>query len=135
MPETAPREARRLARSMKNESLPIPATGAEMPSANAAANGVPTPTLEAAAVSEVVPPAPSGTVDASRRSLLQLAFAGVADDYFRIWIVNLLLTLVTVGLWSPWAKVRKRRYFYGHTWLANANFEYHGNPVRSCADV
>jgi len=23
----------------------------------------------------------------------------------------------------------QRRYFYGHTWLADANFEYHGNPV------
>jgi len=57
------------------------------------------------------------------------AFTGRAADYFRIWIVNLLLTLVTFGLWSPWAKVRKRRYFYGHTWGADANFEYHGNPV------
>jgi uncharacterized membrane protein YjgN (DUF898 family) len=57
------------------------------------------------------------------------SFTGVASDYFRIWIVNLLLTLITLGLWSPWAKVRKRRYFYGHTWVADANFEYHGNPV------
>jgi uncharacterized membrane protein YjgN (DUF898 family) len=100
-----------------------------MSSANAAANGVSTPTLKAAAESGGVLPAPSGTVDASRRSLLKLVFSGQAQDYFRIWIVNLLLTLVTVGLWSPWAKVRKRRYFYGHTWLADANFEYHGNPV------
>jgi len=72
---------------------------------------------------------PLGTLQANGRSHLQLAFTGVAGDYFRIWIVNLLLTLITVGLWSPWAKVRKRRYFYGHTWLADANFEYHGNPV------
>ena len=83
---------------------------------------------------EPLPGAPSRTrrvftVDASGRPHVQCAFTGAAGDYFRIWIVNLLLTLVTVGLWSPWAKVRKRRYFYGHTWLADANFEYHGNPV------
>jgi uncharacterized membrane protein YjgN (DUF898 family) len=59
---------------------------------------------------------------------LPFAFTGSASDYFRIWIVNLLLNLVTLGLWSPWSKVRKRRYFYGHTWVAGANFEYHGDP-------
>ena len=57
------------------------------------------------------------------------AFTGRAADYFRIWVVNLLLVLLTLGLWSPWAKVRKRRYFYGHTWVAGANFDYHGDPV------
>lgn len=75
---------------------------------------------------EAIPPAAAG---ASRRPILPIAFDGIAGDYFRIWIVNLLLTLVTIGLWSPWAKVRKRRYFYGHTWLSGANFEYHANPV------
>ncbi len=72
---------------------------------------------------------PPSVVQANGPSRLQFAFTGHAGDYFRIWIVNLLLTLVTLGLWSPWAKVRKRRYFYGHTWLDDANFEYHGNPV------
>lgn len=56
-------------------------------------------------------------------------FTGNARDYFRIWIVNLFLSVITLGLYSPWAKVRKKRYFYGHTWVAGANFEYHGNPV------
>jgi uncharacterized membrane protein YjgN (DUF898 family) len=56
------------------------------------------------------------------------AFTGNARDYFRIWIVNLFLTIATLGLYSPWAKVRKKRYLYGHTWLAGSNFDYHGNP-------
>jgi uncharacterized membrane protein YjgN (DUF898 family) len=60
---------------------------------------------------------------------LPFAFTGNASAYFRIWIVNLLLTVLTLGLWSPWAKVRKRRYFYGHTWVGGANFEFHGKPV------
>ena len=58
-----------------------------------------------------------------------LEFTGSAREYFRIWIVNLFLSAVTLGLYSPWAKVRKKRYLYGNTWLAGANFEYHGNPV------
>lgn len=57
-----------------------------------------------------------------------LAFTGKAREYFRVWIVNLFLAIVTLGLYSPWAKVRKKRYLYGHTWLAGTNFDYHGNP-------
>ena len=56
-------------------------------------------------------------------------FTGNTAEFFGIWIVNLFLTIVTLGIYSAWAKVRKKRYFYGHTWVADANFEYHGNPV------
>ena len=56
-------------------------------------------------------------------------FSGTAREYFGIWIVNLFLTLLTLGIYSAWAKVRKKRYLYGSTWLAGANFEYHGRPV------
>ena len=59
----------------------------------------------------------------------QFGFTGDAGEYFRIWIVNLFLSIVTFGIYSPWAKVRKKRYFYGHTWVADSNFEYHGNPI------
>jgi uncharacterized membrane protein YjgN (DUF898 family) len=56
-------------------------------------------------------------------------FTGKTSEFFGIWIVNLFLTIITLGIYSAWAKVRKKRYFYGHTWVADANFEYHGNPV------
>ena len=56
-------------------------------------------------------------------------FRGDAREYFGIWIVNVLLTIVTLGVYSAWAKVRRQRYFYGNTWLAGANFEYHARPV------
>ena len=56
-------------------------------------------------------------------------FTGKAGEYFGIWVVNLFLSIVTLGIYSAWAKVRRKRYFYGNTWLAGANFEYHGNPV------
>jgi uncharacterized membrane protein YjgN (DUF898 family) len=55
-------------------------------------------------------------------------FTGATRDYFRIWIVNLFLTLITLGLWSPWAKIRKRKWFLRNTWVAGANFEFHARP-------
>ena len=55
-------------------------------------------------------------------------FRGTAAEFFRIWSVNLLLTFATLGLFSPWAKVRARRYFYGSAFLNGANFDYHASP-------
>ncbi len=57
-------------------------------------------------------------------------FGGSAGEYFRIWIVNLLLSIVTLGIYSAWAKVRRLRYFYGNTFLDRHNFDYHASPVR-----
>jgi uncharacterized membrane protein YjgN (DUF898 family) len=59
----------------------------------------------------------------------RISFTGTGSEYFRIWIVNLLLTIVTLGIYSAWAKVRRTRYFYDNTRLAGSSFEYHGNPV------
>lgn len=56
-------------------------------------------------------------------------FTGSAGEYFGIWIVNLLLTLLTLGIYSAWAKVRKKRYFYGHTVLRGSSFEYLADPI------
>lgn len=58
-----------------------------------------------------------------------VAFTGEAGEYFRLWIVNIALTFVTLGLYLPWARVRNRQYFYGHTWVDGQNFEYRANPA------
>lgn len=58
-----------------------------------------------------------------------LQFTGTAGEYFKIWIVNLCLSVVTLGIYSAWAKVRRKRYFYGSTLLEGTAFEYVGNPV------
>ncbi len=60
----------------------------------------------------------------------QLHFTGSGTEYFGIWIVNLLLTIVTLGIYSAWAKVRRLQYFYRHTELAGSGFDFHGSPVR-----
>jgi uncharacterized membrane protein YjgN (DUF898 family) len=55
-------------------------------------------------------------------------FAASGAEYFRIWIVNLLFTLLTFGIYSAWAKVRKRRYFYGSTRFDGSTFDYFASP-------
>jgi uncharacterized membrane protein YjgN (DUF898 family) len=55
-------------------------------------------------------------------------FTGSGSEYFRIWIVNLLLILVTLGIYMPWAKVRKTKYFYGNTLLNGDALDYHADP-------
>ena len=57
-------------------------------------------------------------------------FRATGSEYFRIWIVNLLLTVLTLGIFSAWAKVRRLRYLYGSTSLAGSAFEYHGQPLQ-----
>src|SRR5260370_28452580 len=60
--------------------------------------------------------------------LVHREFTGTAAEYFRIWIVNLFFTLATLGIYSAWAKVRKRRYFYGSTRLDGDSFDYFASP-------
>jgi uncharacterized membrane protein YjgN (DUF898 family) len=62
----------------------------------------------------------------SRQTSIQ--FNGEAAEYFRVWIVNICLTIVTLGIYSAWAKVRRKRYFYGNTLLNGSSFDYLANP-------
>ena len=60
----------------------------------------------------------------------ELKFTGDGREYFRIWIVNLALTIATLGIYSAWAKVRKQRYFYSNTILDGSAFGYHAEPLK-----
>ncbi len=62
---------------------------------------------------------------AAQGDFQRLSFTGSGSEYFGIWIVNILLTIVTLGIYSAWAKVRRNRYFYGNTVLLGRGFEYH----------
>ncbi|HEY5347200.1 MAG TPA: YjgN family protein, partial [Rhizomicrobium sp.] len=59
-----------------------------------------------------------------------LRFEGRAGEYFRIWIVNLALTILTLGIFSAWAKIRTKRYLYGNTYIGEHAFDYHASPWR-----
>ena len=56
-------------------------------------------------------------------------FTGNGTEYFGIWMVNLLLTILTLGIYSAWAKVRRMQYFYRNTYLNEASFDYHGTAI------
>lgn len=71
---------------------------------------------------QVPPPAPPQVRD------LPFRFTGSASEYFRIWIVNTLLTIVTLGIYSAWAKVRSKQYFYRNTSVDGASFDYLADP-------
>lgn len=59
---------------------------------------------------------------------LPIAFTASGSEYFRIWIVNLLLTVVTLGLYLPFAKARRLRYFYANTQVDGHALGFHGDP-------
>lgn len=60
----------------------------------------------------------------SRR--IDLFFTGKGSDYFKIWITNLTLTIITFGLYYPWAKARRQRYFWAHTVVDGHSLGFHG---------
>jgi uncharacterized membrane protein YjgN (DUF898 family) len=62
-------------------------------------------------------------------AIQHFAFTGRTADYFRVWAVSLFLSLLTLGIYSAWGKVRKRRYLYAHTRLDGSGFEYRAAPV------
>lgn len=75
------------------------------------------------------PPVPPQSSPKPAPRTLGFSFNGSARDYFGIWIVNTLLKIVTIGIYSAWAKVRNRRFFYGSTTLQNQTFEYLADPM------
>lgn len=54
----------------------------------------------------------------------RLRFSGTGGEYFRVWIVNVLLSIVTLGLYTPWARRRTARWFYDHTLIASSPLEF-----------
>jgi uncharacterized membrane protein YjgN (DUF898 family) len=67
---------------------------------------------------------------AGRVRRVDFQFTGDAGEFFRIWIVNLLLSVVTLGIYSAWAKVRTKQYFYRNTLLDGVSFDYVADPIR-----
>ncbi|UMO87954.1 DUF898 domain-containing protein [Pectobacterium sp. PL64] len=71
------------------------------------------------------------TINTSENSAQhRVQFHGKAGEYFAIWLVNALLTIITLGIYSAWATVRRRRYFYGNTEINGDRFDYHADPIQ-----
>lgn len=87
----------------------------------------PEPALNDGPTAKAPPQSPSSPPRHGRT--LSPQFTGKTGEYFRIWIVNIFLTIVTLGIYAAWAKVRTRRYFYANTTLEGHAFDYLANPV------
>jgi uncharacterized membrane protein YjgN (DUF898 family) len=84
-----------------------------------------TATLPPAAQPQL-PPAAGDSLPAAESHAF--TFTGSGKEYFRIWIVNLFLSVATLGIYSAWAKVRRLQYFDRNTQLAGASFDFRGDP-------
>ncbi|MCL2183200.1 MAG: YjgN family protein [Chitinispirillia bacterium] len=65
----------------------------------------------------------------SRESLAEqykLSFRGDSGTFFKIWISNLLLTVLTLGIYYPWGRANMKRYIYSSTYIGDHSFEFHG---------
>lgn len=56
----------------------------------------------------------------------KFSFNGEGGKLFGIVIINLLLTVITLGLYYPWAKAALLQYIYKETELAGTPFTFHG---------
>jgi len=98
------------------------------PDAPGAPAAAPAPEAPATAP-QLPPPAEPAPNPAPAPAEHPFEFHGNEREYFRIWTVNLALTIVTLGIWSAWAKVRTERYFYANTRVAATPFEYLARPL------
>ncbi|HEX5738162.1 MAG TPA: DUF898 family protein, partial [Hydrogenophaga sp.] len=69
-----------------------------------------------------------GKPEGRRTRSLDVRFTGSGSEYFRIWIVNLLLTLVTLTLYWPFARARRMAYFQNNTLVGGDPLGFHADP-------
>lgn len=62
----------------------------------------------------------------SQYESLRPSFRGTGHALLVIQLVNGLLAMVTLGLYSFWGRTRVRRYLWGQTEFAGDRFTYHG---------
>lgn len=109
--------------------------GSGRPRASAPVRLAPPPKL----VAKAPQPAPEFSTAADARVMQRLPkgvvvqwpmrFEARGADYARLWLSNVLLTVLTLGLYLPWARVRSQRYFLKRTWVAEESMDYH-EPAR-----
>ena len=58
----------------------------------------------------------------------EIEFSATPGGYTKLWLVNMLLTLATLGIYGAWAKVRNNQYLYGHTRIEGHRLQYLATP-------
>ena len=59
-----------------------------------------------------------------------IQFTGSGKEYFGIWIVNVILSIISIGIYSAWAKVRRETYFKNKTTISDIGFGYHATGLQ-----
>jgi len=72
-----------------------------------------------------IPDPVSPPLPAARR---RLSFHGTGGTLFGIHVVNVLFTVLTLGVYYFWGKTRIRRYLFGESAFEGDRFAYHGTP-------
>lgn len=60
------------------------------------------------------------------KRFFELRFHGNGMEYFKIIIVNLILCIITLGFYYPWAKAKTLNYLYSQTSFENQPFVFTG---------
>ncbi len=60
-------------------------------------------------------------------------FGGIGGELFKIYLVNVLLTMVTFGIYRFWAKVKVRKYIYHKLSFMGASFDFHATGKELCS--
>ena len=71
-------------------------------------------------------PPPAGFGRAAPDKFTAFQYDGRLGELYWIFIKNLLLSIITLGIFRFWGKTRIRRYLWSHTSLAGDRFEYTG---------
>jgi uncharacterized membrane protein YjgN (DUF898 family) len=80
--------------------------------------GMLTNTVEGAPITPQEPP----PVDGEHR----FAFHGTGSAFFALILKNVLVTLVTLGIYSPWAKTARRVFLWQNIEIKGSRLRYHG---------
>ena len=63
---------------------------------------------------------------AENAAAARLSFHGKGRELFGIYLINIFLSLVTLGIYYFWGKVKIRNYLFSHTEFWQERFVYHG---------
>ena len=81
-------------------------------------------------MTSIIPATTSAAERPAHPPTIPVVFTGRAGEYFGIWIVNILLSIITLGIYSAWAKVRTQKYFHQHTSIDGRSFDYHATGMQ-----
>jgi uncharacterized membrane protein YjgN (DUF898 family) len=57
---------------------------------------------------------------------VELRYVGTGGGLFFVGVKNLLLTLVTLGIYLPWARTERRKYLWQNVEIGGQRLRYHG---------